>query len=88
MTINYENGDKDDFRNAPSQKATSSGVSVASKGPRMIKRKTGENNSIFISMYHVDISQKRKALKSDAPYITVFLGVTKSSITPVRDKEY
>lgn len=84
MAVNYENGEKDVF-NTQAQESSLSEALADQTQPRLIKRKTSQNNPDVVDSYNVQIRQTGQPLKKDASYITAFLGVNTSSVLSNED---
>lgn len=88
MSINYENGDKDTFRNTDSRLSQTPQVSNNSSFPRLIQKIAAENNERLIESYKTRITQIKDVNKNNnAPYCNVYFGVTQNSILSNEDLE-
>lgn len=85
LAINYQNGEKDTFDETPNESHATKAPD--NNTPRLIKKGPAENNEMLIKRYKTDVRQKGNPLKDDAPYCSVYLGVTKNSIISNEDVE-
>ncbi|MBR2229761.1 MAG: hypothetical protein IJ886_05775 [Prevotella sp.] len=80
MAINYENGEKDDFRTLDSKDDKNEEYNERNPSQRFIEKKTSENNSKLIEKYRGEIQFSKTASNKDAKYVFPIMAVSDSSL--------
>lgn len=80
MAINYENGEKDDFRTLDSKDVKNEEYNERNPSQRFIEKKPSENNSKLIEKYRGEIQFSKTASNKDAKYVFPIMAVSDSSL--------
>lgn len=80
MTVNYENGEKDDFRTSDNKDVKNDEYNERNSSQRLIEKKPSENNAKLIEKYRGDIQFTKTASDKDAKYFFPIMAVSDSSL--------